>query len=54
MTKAFVPLSLLVSAILLVFSLILIPTSKSAYYGFLRQKKTRLTLTSGPVNSGKN
>lgn len=44
MTKAFVPLSLLVSAILLVFSLILIPTSKSAYYGFLRQKKDKIDI----------
>ncbi|MGL2862725.1 LptF/LptG family permease, partial [Helicobacter pylori] len=44
MTKAFVPLSLLVSAILLAFSLILIPTSKSAYYGFLRQKKDKIDI----------
>ena len=44
MTKVFAPLSLLVSAILLVFSLILIPTSKSTYYGFLRQKKDKIDI----------
>ncbi|AFI04809.1 LptF/LptG family permease [Helicobacter cetorum] len=44
MTEVFVPISILVSVILLVFSLILIPTSKSAYYGFLRQKKDKIDI----------
>ncbi|CAM2934146.1 LptF/LptG family permease [Helicobacter felis] len=40
--RAFLPLCLVVSALLLVFSLILVPASKSAYYSFLRDKKERV------------
>ncbi|MFC3847055.1 LptF/LptG family permease [Helicobacter baculiformis] len=42
LVKAFLPLCVVVSAILLVFSLILVPASKSAYYSFLRDKKERV------------
>ncbi|BCD46587.1 LptF/LptG family permease [Helicobacter suis] len=40
--KAFLPLCIFVSLVLLIFSLILIPASKSAYYSFLRAKKDRV------------
>ncbi len=42
LVKALLPLCVVVSAILLVFSLILVPASKSAYYSFLRDKKERV------------
>lgn len=40
--KAFLPLCIFVSLVLLVFSLILVPASKSAYYSFIRAKKEKI------------
>ncbi|BCZ19223.1 LptF/LptG family permease [Helicobacter sp. NHP19-012] len=40
--QAFLPLCIFASCVLLVFSLILIPASKSAYYSFIRDKKDHI------------
>ncbi|GMB93155.1 LptF/LptG family permease [Helicobacter bizzozeronii] len=52
LVKAFLPLCLFVSVVLLVFSLILVPASKSAYYSFIQAKKEKIDVNIHPGEFG--
>ncbi|PAF48571.1 permease [Helicobacter sp. 12S02634-8] len=50
--KIFVPITLLVSLVLLMFSLVMIPLSKSAYSDFVAEKKSKVDINIRPGEFG--
>ncbi|PAF41414.1 LptF/LptG family permease [Helicobacter sp. 11S02596-1] len=50
--KIFIPISLLVSVVLLMFSLVMIPLSKSAYSDFVAEKKSKVDINIRPGEFG--